>query len=80
MHAGNYSTIQDMASAIWALETSAFSLYQSLYEERTLTDEEYKERQKKIEAKLEQDFQPSQPLPAPISIESSKSKKPTKHK
>ncbi|OGD68371.1 hypothetical protein A3I18_01655 [Candidatus Campbellbacteria bacterium RIFCSPLOWO2_02_FULL_35_11] len=43
-----YSTTDDVCNAVWALQISAFSLYQSLYEERCVTEEEYKARQKKI--------------------------------
>ncbi|MDD5032855.1 MAG: hypothetical protein PHC85_01945 [Candidatus Pacebacteria bacterium] len=43
-----YSTTNDVCNAVWALQISAFSLYQSLYEERCVTEEEYKARQKKI--------------------------------
>lgn len=45
---GKYSSVKDVASAIWSLEASAFSLYQSLYEERLLTEEEYKQQQKEL--------------------------------
>src|ERR1700722_3745271 len=40
---GLYGHVNDMASAIWAVKASAFSLYQSLYEERVLTEKEYKD-------------------------------------
>lgn len=48
VHDGLYSSTQDMANSIWALEAVAFSLYQSLYEERCVTDEEYKDLQKEF--------------------------------
>jgi hypothetical protein len=51
--AGRYSTPNDVCNSIWALQISAFSLYQSLYEERCVTEEEYKTRQRKIGDLLE---------------------------
>ena len=45
---GRYSSTNDVCNSIWALQISAFSFYQSLYEERCVTEKEYKERQKKI--------------------------------
>ncbi|QHO63151.1 hypothetical protein [Candidatus Chazhemtobacterium aquaticus] len=47
-----YSAVKDVANAVWTLEASAFSLYQSLYEERLVTEEEYKARQKEFEENL----------------------------
>lgn len=43
-----YTSVNDIANAVWATEASAFSLYQALYEERCMSEEEYKVRQKKI--------------------------------
>ena len=43
-----YSSTDDVCNTIWAIERSAFSLYQSLYEERCVTEEEYKEHQNQI--------------------------------
>ncbi len=45
---GRYSSTNDVCNTIWALQISAFSLYQSLYEERCITEKEYKEHQNKI--------------------------------
>ena len=45
---GRYSSTNDMGNAIWSIEANAGSLYQSLYEERCVTEEEYRARQKKI--------------------------------
>lgn len=36
----------DIVGAVHSVDASAFSLYQSLYEERTLSEEEYKKEQK----------------------------------
>lgn len=47
-----YSNLKDVTSAVWAVETSAFSLYQSLYEERTITEDEYKQEQKEMREEL----------------------------
>lgn len=43
-----YSTTNDISNAVWSIEATAGSLYQSLFEERCVTEEEYRERQKKI--------------------------------
>jgi len=51
--AKRYSTTNDVCNAIWGVEASAFALYQSLYEERCVTEEEYKARQKKVADILE---------------------------
>lgn len=50
-----YSGVKDVANAVWALEASAFSLYQSLYEERSVTEEEYRARQKEFEEHLKKE-------------------------
>lgn len=44
-----YSTTDDISNAIWALQACAFSIYQSLYEERAVTEKEFKERQQRLE-------------------------------
>lgn len=63
---GRYSSTNDIANSIWALQSSASSLYQSLYEERCVDEEEYKSRQKKISGVLEKQqldqLQSSQPI------------------
>lgn len=38
---GLYSNINDVVNAVWVVQASAFSLYQSLYEERVLTEKMY---------------------------------------
>ena len=43
-----YSSTNDMGNAVWSIEATAGSLYQSLYEERCVTEEEYRARQKKL--------------------------------
>lgn len=64
-----YSSTNDMANAVWGLQASAFSLYQSLYEERCVTEEEYKQLQqelkeqvKKQQEELQKQQRVSQPL------------------
>jgi len=49
-----YSTVQDMANTIHAVHASSFALYQSLYEERAITEEEYKKEQAEIKEKAEE--------------------------
>lgn len=50
--AKRYSSVQDIANTLNAVHASAFALYQSLYEERTYTEQEYKQRQKKLEEEM----------------------------
>lgn len=51
--AKRYSSTNDVCNAVWAVESSTFALFQSLYEERCVTEEEYKARQKKIADEIE---------------------------
>ena len=44
--------MQDVVNSVHAVDASAFALYQSLYEERVLTEEEYKKDQKEMRAKI----------------------------
>lgn len=43
---GRFSSTNDMGNAVWSIEANAGALYQSLYEERCVTEEQYKTRQK----------------------------------
>lgn len=43
-----YSSVQDMANTVHSLHASSFALYQSLYEERAITEEEYRKEQSEI--------------------------------
>lgn len=49
-----YSSINDITNAVHSVHASAFSLYQSLYEERVLTEKEYKEHAMKIRKKMDE--------------------------
>ncbi len=51
-----YSSTQDIANAVWALEANAFALRQSLYEERCVTEPEYKLQQKEIMEQLKKNM------------------------
>lgn len=55
-----YSSTNDMANAIFAIQASAFALYQSLYEERWLTEEEFKADQQELKKKIKEQFQNTQ--------------------
>jgi hypothetical protein len=48
VHQGLYTDKKDVTSAIWAMQMQAFSLYQSLYEERTVSEKEYARRQQEM--------------------------------
>jgi len=63
-----FSTPRDVANAIWGIQSSAFALYQSLYEERCITEEEYIERQKKIFERLEERHEQQDQSIAPDTI------------
>lgn len=43
-----YSSVQDMTNTVHTLHASSFALYQSLYEERAITEEEYRKEQSEI--------------------------------
>jgi hypothetical protein len=43
-----YSSTNDVCNAVWAVHSCAFALYQALYEERCVTEAEYKDRQKEF--------------------------------
>jgi len=51
-----YSTTSDIANAIWSLDSTAFSLYQSLYEERCIDEEDYKKEQVEIRQQFKPDL------------------------
>ncbi len=54
--AGRYGSTNDVCNAVWSLEATAFALYQGLYEERCVKEDEYIQRQKKIMDKLDKQF------------------------
>jgi hypothetical protein len=54
-----YSSTKDIANAVFALEASAFALRQSLYEERCVTEPEYKLQQKEIMEELKRNAENS---------------------
>lgn len=45
---GLYSSIHDVVNAVHVAHASAFALYQSLYEERAISEEDYKKEQKAL--------------------------------
>ena len=54
---GRYTSTNDMANTIFALQSTAFALYQSLYEERCVTEEEFKDQQRKFKEEFEKSRQ-----------------------
>lgn len=56
----NYSTTEDIKNSIYTLHASAFALYQSLFEERAVTEEEFREQQKQIAKDVKKAFQQQQ--------------------
>jgi uncharacterized protein YoxC len=65
---GRYSTTNDVCNAVWSVQSSAFALYQSLYEERCVTEEEYKERQKRIAERVEAQQSTNSNAPAVLPV------------
>ncbi len=55
---GLYSSLKDVVNTVHAVEASANSLFQSLYEERTITEDEYKEEQKRFRESFKMQQQP----------------------
>lgn len=49
---GRYSSTNDIANAIWALHSGVFGMYQSLYEERAISEEDYKKEQKELRTQV----------------------------
>lgn len=45
---GRYSSTNDLANTIWSLQAASFALYQSLYDERVVDEEEFVKEQKKM--------------------------------
>ena len=56
---GLYSGINDVVNAVWAVHASAFSLYQSLYEERVLKEKMYIKEQLEQRAYLKKQLSKS---------------------
>jgi hypothetical protein len=77
--ATRYTTTNDVCNAIWAVQASSFALYQSLYEERAVTEEEYKQQQKEFQEQLKRQQVNAQAIkPKEIEVAKSKSKKQSK--
>lgn len=63
-----YTSTNDMANSVWSLQSASFSLYQSLYEERCVTEEEFKQLQKELQEKVKKSqtvgasLSPSKPI------------------
>lgn len=55
-----YSSLKDVVNTVHAVEASANSLFQSLYEERNYTEEEYKEEQKRLRESFRTQQQPDE--------------------
>ncbi len=54
--AGLYSTVADVTNSVHIAQAASFSLYQSLYDERVVSEENYKARQEKLWKKLDKDL------------------------
>lgn len=54
--AKRYSSTDDMANAIFAVQASAFALYQSLYEERCLKEKDFIADQQELRRKVKEQF------------------------
>ena len=51
-----YSTVTDVTNSVHIAQAASFSLYQSLYDERVVSEEDYKARQEKIWKKLDEEI------------------------
>lgn len=51
-----YSSVSDITNAVNAVQASAFALYQSLYDERILSEKEVKEHHMKMRKKLDEEM------------------------
>ena len=51
-----YSSVTDVTNSVHIAQAASFSLYQSLYDERVVSEEDYKTRQKKMWEKLEKEL------------------------
>ncbi len=71
--AKRYSSTNDVCNAVWAIHASSFALYQSLYEERAVTEDEYKQQQKEINEQLKK--QQTEPQTKPEDAQPRKSKR-----
>ncbi len=60
---GRYSSTNDVCNTIWAVHASSFALYQSLYEERAVTEDEYKQQQKEFKEQLKKQQEEPQSKP-----------------
>lgn len=49
---GRYSSTNDMANAIWAIQAMAFALYQSLFEERCVSEKDFIKEQNDLRREL----------------------------
>src|ERR1700733_8986601 len=76
---GLYTSVNDITNSVNAVQASAFSLYQSLYEERVLTEEEYKEHvmklRKHLDKKMGLDQEQSATTPTDAANENPETKK-----
>lgn len=50
-----YSSTSDIANSVYSLDSSIFALYQSLYEERCIDEEDYKKEQVDIRQSLKKE-------------------------
>lgn len=66
-----YSSVQDVVNTINAVHSSAFAVYQSLYEERALTEDEWKKEQAELRDRIrnpnQQQNSPEEPNDLPAS-------------
>ena len=71
-----YSSVQDVTNTVHAVHATAFAHYQSLYEERAITEEEYKQEQKELRESIRTNSkQENLPTDTPKIVPSKKIKK-----
>ncbi len=52
-----YTSVHDVCNAVWSVEASVFALYQSLYEERVVSEKEYKQQQEEFSKEVKKRMQ-----------------------
>ena len=55
-----YTSKNDIANSVWSLQASAFALYQSLYEERCVTEDEYKQSRQELREQIKKQQEEAQ--------------------
>jgi hypothetical protein len=72
---GYYTSIRDIEMSVHTLEAAAFGLWQSLYEERVVSEDEYKEEQQELRKRFKGKFEKTKVAQATSPQQTPESKK-----